>query len=413
MRTRTAPAIAAAAITLLAGTAASATPSPATGCTPRWKLVAVQNSSESALPTMAAPAVISRRDAWFPGYNQLTGTSSILHWDGHAIRAAAQIPQTTTLSPNVTVSSGSFDSSADGWVLGQYGASPQGPSQTLDQGFLAHWHAGRWTLTPPAVSPSPQATWPLPAAVAAISPSSAWTAGGYYTAGPDIVPGTEPAGALTEHWDGTQWTIVPNPASTQPGTELNALTVISPTDIWAVGRQAGTSGTSGTAVTPLIEHWDGTRWSVAPSPAANQPSALYAVSADSTRDAWAVGDQTKPGTSNVAVPLVEHWDGTTWKAVGNLPHLGNARLDSVYAAAPDSVWATIESPAGVNTFLNWNGTTWTTTAVPGPREYGLRHFYGGISGTGPDNVWAAGEVTNLTTETGTPQIAHLSCGRGQ
>ncbi len=41
------------------------------------------------------------------------------------------------------------------------------------------------------------------------------------------------------------------------GASLNAVSAVSPTDIWAVGSQS--SG-------PLIENFNGTSWSVVPSP---------------------------------------------------------------------------------------------------------------------------------------------------
>jgi hypothetical protein len=52
-----------------------------------------------------------------------------------------------------------------------------------------------------------------------------------------------------------QWTEVPGGAATRPST-LDGVAVVSPDDIWAVGSW-GQGGAR-----PLIEHWDGTKWSV-------------------------------------------------------------------------------------------------------------------------------------------------------
>jgi hypothetical protein len=67
-------------------------------------------------------------------------------------------------------------------------------------------------------------------------------------------------------------------------------------------------------------------------------------------------------------------------------------------------------PSGANTFLHWDGSTWTSTVAPGPQELGLRYFYSAISGTSGHDVWAAGVVTSHSTLVSTPQIAHLKCG---
>ena len=52
--------------------------------------------------------------------------------------------------------------------------------------------------------------------------------------------------------------MVPSPTGEPALSELNAVTAISPSDIWAVGDndQAG--------VGTLILHWNGTAWSIVP-----------------------------------------------------------------------------------------------------------------------------------------------------
>ena len=52
----------------------------------------------------------------------------------------------------------------------------------------------------------------------------------------------------------------------QPGSMRNILfaaSAVSTSDVWAVGDQQGSDGTFGT----LVEHWDGHTWSVVPTPA--------------------------------------------------------------------------------------------------------------------------------------------------
>jgi hypothetical protein len=90
-----------------------------------------------------------------------------------------------------------------------------------------------------------------------------------------------------------QWTEVPG--AKLNNSTLSGVAVVSAKDVWAVGGKG--SGA-------LIEHWDGTNWSVA----AVQPpgTLLNGVAALSSTDVWAVGQNV------VARSLVEHWNGQRW-----------------------------------------------------------------------------------------------------
>jgi hypothetical protein len=110
---------------------------------------------------------------------------------------------------------------------------------------------------------------------------------------------TKPA---IEHWDGTSRSIVsspnPNPAPTKD-TALYGIAAISANDIWAVG--AGNFSTiSGTAT--LIEHWDGTTWTIIISPdPGNASNALFGVAALSDGTVVAVGEQQNSGFDPTAL----------------------------------------------------------------------------------------------------------------
>jgi hypothetical protein len=79
-------------------------------------------------------------------------------------------------------------------------------------------------------------------------------------------------------------------------------------NIWAVGMTNPTRCGHGPQCQTLIEHWNGNRWKVIPSP--NPPSdylnVLDAASAVSRDSIWAVG------TTDYASTLVAHWNGTSW-----------------------------------------------------------------------------------------------------
>jgi hypothetical protein len=122
-------------------------------------------------------------------------------------------------------------------------------------------------------------------AITALSPTDVWAVGTVYEAFDDWGEPTDSRAAIA-HWDGSQWQVVPSPDPRPSGhglSELRGIAAISPTDIWAVGGP-GTGGN-----TPLTEHWDGTSWSIIPSPTGSEGSAVVAVTALSDGTVAAVG----------------------------------------------------------------------------------------------------------------------------
>jgi hypothetical protein len=117
---------------------------------------------------------------------------------------------------------------------------------------------------------------------------------------------------LIERWNGTRWSIQPNPmpAGATGGT-LTGVSCASPTDCIAVGNYLHASVPSSQAAPlPLIERWNGRRWSIQPTPTPTgaTSSTLTAVSCNSPTTCTAVGHYTnEPGDE---LTLVERWTGT-------------------------------------------------------------------------------------------------------
>ena len=85
------------------------------------------------------------------------------------------------------------------------------------------------------------------------------------------------------------------------GSFLRSVVALAPNNAWAVGGN-------------LIEHFDGTSWSVVASPQAGNGNDLFGVAAVSANDIWAVGSFVDPNT-NVDRTLTLHWDGTSWSVI--------------------------------------------------------------------------------------------------
>src|SRR5262249_6092707 len=91
--------------------------------------------------------------------------------------------------------------------------------------------------------------------VSALSPTDAWAVGSVQT--------PKRARPLAEHWDGTAWREVKTPMDGRHIRLLHDVVAISHDDAWAVGTEISLG--TGT-VHSLTEHWDGTTWSVVKPP---------------------------------------------------------------------------------------------------------------------------------------------------
>jgi hypothetical protein len=151
---------------------------------------------------------------------------------------------------------------------------------------------------------------------------------------------------LIQHWDGARWSGVPAPvpAGSTGVASLAAVSATGPRDVWAVGSWVDAAGAGRT----LTEHYDGTRWRVvagadAPPqrPGARAADHLDAVTALGPDDVWAVGAtvDTVTGSALDDRTVTEHWDGRTWAPVES-PNVGTTdNLLNGAAAAPGIVWA--------------------------------------------------------------------------
>jgi Phosphoesterase family len=193
------------------------------------------------------------------------------------------------------VSAASFN---DAWAVGAYYPSSSNVLATLAH----HFDGTRWTAYPlPNVGVQENVLY----AVSMPTTGKAWAVG-YYVSGRFVQQ------TLIEHFDGTVWSVVPSPS---PGALQNILfgvAAITDSDVWAVGGEQDANGFWHT----LTEHWDGSAWSVVSAvDAGSSGNQLYAVKALATDDVYAVGQQAGAGFPNQA--LIEHWNGKSWSVVSS------------------------------------------------------------------------------------------------
>jgi hypothetical protein len=168
---------------------------------------------------------------------------------------------------------------------------------TLEQTLVLHWNGASWSIVPsPQVGPYGNNM----LAVHAVSANDIWAVGFHLT----VFGFTQPYQTSTFHYNGTSWSVVPSPNVNQENNYLFDVVGLAANDAWAVGMYD-----TGTALKTMIQHWNGTNWTIQPSPSPSTYSnELTGVDAISATDIWAVGRRATTDFFGVST-LVERYSG--------------------------------------------------------------------------------------------------------
>lgn len=347
--------------------------------TPAWAGAGAPVTAGRFADSLSAVAAVSASNAWAVGiWHDRAGNEQTLteHWNGRHWRIIASQDPAGQRADNeldaVAATSGS-----DAWAVGQFWNGANWQPQT------EQWNGRAWrsVRTP---DPGGHAARDGLAAVTAISLSSAWAVG-QYTAG-----STERT--LILHWNGRAWRQVasPDPGGTH-GSVLSAIAAVSRSSIWAAGEYW-----TATTEKTMILHWNGRRWRQVASPGAgraNPSGGLAAIASNSGSSAWAAGTYfTAP---SVQQTLTERWNGRRWQIVASPNPTGRTQTNVLVAiaAAGPRAWAVGNASSGHTYFplaLAWTGTSWETSTVPLPAG----SVGGGLWGAGSapsGKAWAVGE----------------------
>jgi len=241
-------------------------------------------------------------------------------------------------------------SSTDVWAVGEYSNGNGGLT------LVEHWNGAHWkVVASPNVNNSLSDSL---SGVAAIAANNVWAVGSYYDA-------SNTQQTLIEHWDGAKWSIV----QSQGMGGLNGVAAIASNDVWAVGSISVNN------IQYLTEHWNGSSWSVVSSSGPGLViNILNGIAAISANNVWAVGDDADSATPSAQYrPLIEHWNGSSWSVVTSPVKGTSDFLSGIAAVSASNVWAvgndrTILDPYGPYfTFIeHWNGSAWRVIKSPSP-----------------------------------------------
>ena len=220
--------------------------------------------------------------------------------------------------------------------------------------YLSHWNGTRWAAAAP---PAPPAT-PgdvLDFTVSALAARDTWA----------FMPvGNAPDVSL---WalrnTGHGWHTVTLPALPDGFTPVH-VRAFSDTDLWAVGHDASTLHQ------PEAAHWDGHTWTASTYalPVGASGSLVEVARVPGTSQVIATGDVGRYG-GNVAAPLFLRWTGSAWEPMSDQSHTADSGVRGVTAVSANRAWA-VGSRSGPSTYARpmverWDGTSWREQSLPG------------------------------------------------
>ena len=225
-------------------------------------------------------------------------------------------------------------------------------------------------------------------AIDVVSSNDVWAVGVYSNSSGTVA-------TLTEHWDGTTWSVVPSPAPSL--TDLTAVTTIASDDVWAVG-----SGPNG----GFSIHWDGATWTTVAMPLVGVEDYLHGLAHTSSSDVWAVGEASPNFESWQALAL--HWNGVRWTPVKAPSGPQEAHFYGVTDFTPSDAWA-VGTDGALPLILHWDGAAWSAVPTPSPAAGQLLD----IGASGASNLWSVGwyEASGSTQQTLVEQAPSTSQGQ--
>jgi hypothetical protein len=363
---RWAVAVALAGASVMIGSAASASAG--------WSVVTIPQTGNNTILTGASARTST--DAWavgeqFAAAGQAPPPPVSYHWNGTAWSLVA----TPALGVSSSLLSVSASTATDAWAVGM---SVLGKHD--DSTLMEHWNGTAWSVNSSLVVTGYTADL---TGVVDLSPANAWAVG-------------EANGPLLEHWNGTAWSqaTIPDPDFT-PGTN-DSISASSASDVWVVGS---TLNTATDEFVPEALHFNGSAWSVVAMPqAGTNTSTIGAVTDISATDAWAVGEDIGATSAVGGSTLIEHWNGSSWSIVPSPTPGADPGLTGVAARGPSDVYAVGSNVPSVNggtvqgMILRWNGSTWSADTDPTAGSYSPLSAAAAVPGA--PNEWAVGTLSN-------------------
>jgi hypothetical protein len=203
--------------------------------------------------------------------------------------------------------------------------------------------------------------------------------------------------SLIEEDIGTGWTIVVSPEiNASQDNALNGMTCLGVTDCWAVGYYVDRGGNFQHT---LAAHYTMGGWAIVQSPSTlpDQDNSLRGVACVTATDCWAVGSYYNFVTSQT---LIEHFDGTGWSIVMS-PNAGIGEFNLLMGVACAQTGTCVAVGVHVDMahtshtlILENHGTGWVLVTSPDGSTAGST--LNSVTCTTSTNCWAVGASGSQT-----------------
>lgn len=325
-------------------------------------------------------AAISNNNVWAVGTStgENVQQSLIERWDGKVWRVVPS-PQHAVRSQLEAVAA--IPGTTQAWAVGTQFTPTNGY-----QPLIERWNGKVWQVIPnPLITGGKIGPYTnILNSVVALSQDNAWATGVYGKSS------SQEHVALIEHWNGKQWSIVPNPAasSAQYSSHLFGIAAASANNIWTVGLSFYVPPSNDQPISKaLVEHWNGHTWQLVPaqSPSTATNDLMSVAFVPGTNQLWTVGEFQN--TAGRYQALIERWNGKSWQVIP-APTTGHAdsRLLSITALSASNAWAS----GSLDTLVRWNGKQWSVVSHPLPSTP-LCEFTSITDVPGTDTLWAVGD----------------------
>jgi hypothetical protein len=276
-----------------------------------WTIFPSPNTA-LALNKLRGVTCVATDDCWAVGHSSVDGAINqtlIMHFDG-ADWSLVSTPNTRAQDSN-SLNSVACRGADDCWAVGEYHDGMWSHALTL------HFDGTSW-----AIVASPDAGSGASNYVAGVTcrTDACWAVGGY------VPPGTRILQTAIRRNTGAGWTIVPSP-NTGPdhGNYLGSVACPAVDSCWAVGTDQ-----DGSVTRTMIQHWDGTSWTIVESPNTKYNlNALDSVSCSAADNCWAVGAYY---TGITWQTFTTQYAGNGW-IIGNSPNHSYLTLNLLHGVA--------------------------------------------------------------------------------
>jgi hypothetical protein len=185
-------------------------------------------------------------------------------------------------------------------------------------------------------------------------------------------------GGWVVHYDGHHWKLAHH--FTGAG-QITAVTAFSASNVWVFGGPGAYPGLG-------AWHYNGSTWTQVKATLGGGVSSASALSA---KDIWAVG-----ASAQAPDAIVERYNGTSWKEASTKGFpTGQWQLTAIRAVSDSNVWVTAteyKNSSNVPYLLHYNGTKWSTYALPWAVSKGNSSDLRSIALDGAGGLWFTGDA---------------------